>query len=129
MSSRFFRSKVKVNPLEKAFQPCPDFELAPLTQYPREIFLTSNTHRQMINGIIIGLAVAFNDIKDVFWVDYQLDKGKPSKPGATTYNGQWSGMAARNMRLAAGIMFEVINTLRRNKKLFQDDIYLAAVNK
>src|SRR5262249_29027743 len=49
---------------------CPDFSLAPLKEYPREVLLSesgadANSDRERLKRLTLMLALAFNDLKDL----------------------------------------------------------------
>ena len=45
------------------FQPCPDFDLAPLEKLPANILVTRDPEELKLNGFMLSLSLIFNDIK------------------------------------------------------------------
>ena len=82
---------------------CPDFDLAPLKRYRRDVLQVRQTEDEQTaqaKRFTLALALAFNDIKDLAWSQEQLDKGKPEDSTAIDgYRGQWVGMSATYLRL------------------------------
>lgn len=61
-----------------------DFDLANLTSFKPDLLVNNNCEGQT-DLFIIGLALAFNNIKDLLWLDHVFSK-RPSGPsGAKTY--------------------------------------------
>jgi hypothetical protein len=100
---------------------CPDFNLVAPREYRRDLLLERNGDDErtvQLKGFTIALALAFNDIKDVMWVNLQLHKCEPEEPPRIdTYRGQWVGMNGAFNRYAAGFMTEMGNCLKAAKEM------------
>ncbi len=89
---------------------CPDFELADPVQYDAAVLLPVDGEPKLLRQtkeLMLLLAVAFNDIKMLAWIDEQLNKGRPVKGERTPYAGQWSGAAEWLERISSGLVHEL----------------------
>lgn len=94
---------------------CPDFDLAPLTDFPPEVFGTIGDDD--VDAFVLSLAFAYNDLKDFEWVAEQLKKCKPQRQEVSTHNGQWAGMTSFvNRHLLAHLheLLQAIETAHNN---------------
>jgi hypothetical protein len=97
---------------------CPDFDLAPLRAYRRDVLLQRDGDDErtvLLKGFTLALALAFNDIKDIGWAAYQLRKGTwpEGVPRVSAYVGQWVGMDIAFGRFSAGFMTELGHCIER----------------
>ena len=91
-----------------AIPKCPDFELAPLRAYPPEVLAADSDGAE---GLVLSLALAFNDMKGIQWWTYQLGKCEP-KPGVDPEAGQWLGMRLQTTRLTLLILHEALKAIK-----------------
>lgn len=99
---------------------CPDMELAPARDFDPDILLPGEGEAADIvatKEFVLLLALAFNDIKALCWVDDQLRKGAPEKkasepPRADPYPGNWVGTLKTFDRLSSGVVNETYRLVR-----------------
>jgi hypothetical protein len=107
---------------------CSDFELEALEELPRNI-LASDPEKKAVNAFILTLAVAFNDLKGIFWVAQQLVNGRPENPDINEYCGQWSGLNLQTKRLAVGIFYELLCAINKNRTTIAHPDFQEALNR
>lgn len=90
--------------------PCPDFELAPLTKWSPKILPEKG--KDPPGALSLALSIAFNDFKDIQWVNHQLRKCRPER-AISAERGQWMGMVQFINRRLAALMFELLEALAR----------------
>jgi hypothetical protein len=101
---------------------CPDFALAPLKKYPRELLLADpgadeDDVRERMKRLTLTLALAFNDSKDLSWMFCQLSYGQPKNKTVSPYVGQWYGMRGFVLRTLVGFIGELVRALEKNRDL------------
>lgn len=110
---------------------CPDFNyLEPLTSLPRRLCLTKP--EDPLSGLMLCLALAYNDLKGISWMDRQLIKCMPDDAAAITpESGQWNGMRIQAARYAFAIGHEILELLKRAtaKKHLRSEGYLRVLAK
>jgi hypothetical protein len=96
--------------------PLHDFELAPLIPFPATIFSGKKDDR--VGALILSLSLAFNDLKNLAWFQWQIESGwDRSKPdGITAYEGQLHGMRAWYSRMVVALLHEVLLAIREAQK-------------
>lgn len=85
--------------------PLPDFDLAPLRKFDPRTFTSSTPS---VDAFVLSLALAYNDLKDLEWIAWQLKKGEPEKQGISEYNGQFYGFRIHITRLTLAFLHEVM---------------------
>ncbi len=104
-----------------------DFDLAPLSEYPPDLFdMTNKT-----DVAVVALAHAYNEQKLLWWVFEQTSKGKPQNDEVSAYAGQWHGMRNTLVRLIHSSAHELLVAVRRagNEGAFKDAVFIASVSK
>ena len=92
----------------------PDFELAPLQEFPVELFLSDNCAPKDLREFVLGLALAFNDAKGYEWWIVQLMKGPPTDTQVPSpYFGQHSGMTVQILRTYFAMFHEVCEMINK----------------
>ena len=92
---------------------CPDFDLAPLKAYRPEI-LSGQGPTSEEDAFVLGLAVAYNDIKGMYWFLQQLKTCKPDDTVKVSAElGQWRGMRIQVTRFLLGITHEILRAVSR----------------
>jgi hypothetical protein len=76
--------------------------------------------KDLVGMLMLGLALAFNDLKDVEYLVYQISKLLPqATTAALAPRGQLAGMQAHLARTLCGIAHEVIELLKRNREAIE----------
>jgi hypothetical protein len=113
---------------------CPDFSLAPLKEYPRELLVPEpgaeeKGDRERLKRLALTLALAFNDAKDLSWFFCQLSYGQPQEKKVSPYVGQWYGMRGFVLRTLIGFVGELVRALEKNRDLLSSSECKAAVDR
>lgn len=78
-----------------------------------------------IDRFVLSLCLAFNDLKDILWLQHQLNKGTPVSPQerrkSTGYNGQLGGMKIYTTRLLCAITFKILSAIKENRQVWEND--------
>lgn len=85
--------------------PLPDFDLAPLRKFDPKAFKSKYAG---VDAFVLSLALAYNDLKDLEWVVWQLKKGEPEENEISAYNGQFYGFRIHMTRLTIAFLHEVV---------------------
>jgi hypothetical protein len=101
-------------PSTVATKRCPDFDLAPLTELPPEVFQRAG-HND-VDAFILSLALAYNDLKDINWTVEQLSKCKPTT-AVTAEVAQWSGMNIFTNRQTLALLNELLQAIAAHRHL------------
>jgi len=96
--------------------PLPEFDLAPLQKFDRDLFLSSGESRK-VNGFILSLALIYNDLKGMLWVLSILNQGKQEPYVVNEYCGQLVGMDRQMLRYLIGVLNELLILINKNKSL------------
>lgn len=88
----------------------PDFGLAPLTEFDPNVLKSGNRD---VDGFVLSLALAYNDLKSIGWTHYQVDRHRPSQMRADPVAGQISGMTVWVMRMSMAIFHELLKLVRK----------------
>lgn len=110
--------------------PLPDFELAPPEAIDPQALIRDA--KDDVGALMLGLALAYNDLKDVDYVVYQLSQ-LVSKAQADTVarQGQFGGMQHHAARVLCGIAHEILNLLSKSRGVIESkefQSYLAPLN-
>jgi hypothetical protein len=113
-------------PREPSFTPCPDFDLAPLRSFPKEVFRPDRP----ADDFVLVLSVAFNDLKGMMWIIEQLNNCRPPQFKAEPYTGQWQGMQVQAKRFIVGIINELLvaTEAAEDKGILKDALFTKAVS-
>ena len=91
-------------------QDCPDFELANLIELPRDLFPLAGTDQ--LGAFVLSLALAYNDLKGVYWWSKQLDRCAPADQHTINrYLGQWVGEWSQIGRYSIGVIHEILRAV------------------
>jgi hypothetical protein len=106
--------------------PCPDFALAPLRDYSPDIFNPDSA----ADNFVLVLAVAFNDLKAIMWLHYQVTKCMSSDGKIDAVDGQARGIGVFVSRYLLGLTYELLLAIdeARDAGVFQDPIFAKAVS-
>jgi hypothetical protein len=97
---------------------CPEFELVPLTKFPKNIFLKNRDEDESkFRAFILSIAHVYNNFKDLTWWHYQLGKGKPVSDEINPYYGQYNGMRVQTKRLSLALLCEVLSLIKNNQSV------------
>lgn len=87
------------------------FVLAPLRKYrPRAVIGDSNQDR--FNDFVLALALAFNDLKDLYLFRKSLSVTEPDPAEISPHAGQWNGMTIHLDRLMIAHLHETLMLIR-----------------
>lgn len=86
-------------------RPPPDFELAPLTEFDPEVLSQGPAE---LDGFILALALAYNDLKTLEWLHYQLVLARPKDERVSPYDGQRQGMEIHVTRMKLALAHELL---------------------
>src|SRR5262245_15231819 len=102
------------------------WELAPKVEVPA-IKLVHHESDQM-GRFMVALSLAFNDLKGmVLFEQYLLSIGRPGPDDWSANAGQWRGAAGQIHRWIAGILYEVMKLIAKNKMLLRSKELLGLV--
>jgi hypothetical protein len=91
------------------------FRLAPLQSFDPDVLLTGNDE---LDGFIVGLAVAYNDLKGVHWMNYMLENHQPTDAKEISPEaGQWNGMRVGASRWLMALSHEILHAVARASEL------------
>lgn len=93
--------------LKKAPAPPPDFDLAPLTSYPPEVF---RSNEPPVDEFVLSLALAYNDLKSIEWVIQQMKRAR-RKAAIDAVTGQLLGMGIWGSRMTLGLIHELLKAI------------------
>ena len=105
--------------------PCPDFDLAPLSTFPPEVFQRNDE----LHAFVLSLALAYNDLKDISWMMRQLDRCQQEGSVPTPELGQWAGMRIFVNRRTFAILNEVVVAFQRQRPLLERSAIAACVKR
>jgi len=67
------------------------FNLADLKDFDPVLLVTGD---EAVDGFVLSLALAYNDVKTMQWMNFMLDCNRPTPADAiTAVSGQWNGCA------------------------------------
>lgn len=87
----------------------PHFNLASLKEVHPSLLVTGEGTR--VEHLFLGLALIFNDLKDVFWLEAVFGDYEVSKT-INPVTGQYNGMRQRSIRIGASILHELLELLK-----------------
>jgi len=95
-------------------RPCPELtSLAPPVGLPPNILHPDSK----FDRVLLGLALACNDLHDCLWVLSQTDRGRPKTPRLNGYDGGRMGLELWATRVLAGILNELLDAIKKNHGL------------
>jgi hypothetical protein len=113
-------AKIQAKQRAKA-PPLSDFELAELADINPQLLQSEHGHDRDIDTLMLGLSLAFNDLKDFLWFYSRLGPGAQHYPQTPLHpqRGQISGMTLRMMRSIATTLHELLKLLEEKKHVTQ----------
>lgn len=102
-----------------------DFELAPLTHVPPGVLIDPKTNDKL-DGFVLALALAFNDLKLFGMVHYQLHQS-PQAKAISPESGEHSGITCQVFRYVAAALHEVLKLIEKHQPLFTDPRFVQAL--
>ncbi len=97
-------------------------ELAKLQWFDPEVFKEDSEVSLDVCGFVLALALIFNDIKNIALFNQVLNESKPE--GTFVESKEWGEFSALEHfidRLTIGILHELFNLIKNNKKVLEDD--------
>ncbi len=90
--------------------------LAPLEVFDPAAFSGDHQYPQELCDFVLGLALIYNDFKDIYIVQALLDRGEPEESFAETPAwGQYTAFRAHAIRLHAGLVHELLEFIQDNE--------------
>jgi hypothetical protein len=110
----------------------PNYDLAPLKVYPREVLLIGEKDSDELKDLkrlTLTLALVYNDLKDLDWAHeflayWALPPDQARVP--TPYLGQHRGMTALFVRHACGVVAELDHVLHAKRDFIKSKAFAAA---
>jgi hypothetical protein len=90
------------------------FSLAELQEFDPGLLLTGDGG---VDGFVLALALAYNDLKSVHWMNFMLERNKPTPVDAVTpVSGQWNGMRVQAARWEMALAHEILHAIAHAKE-------------
>ena len=87
------------------------FSLAPLQDFDPALLISGDDD---VDGFVLSLALAYNDLKSIHWMNYMLEQNKPAQIDALTpISGQWNGMRVQVARWSMALAHEIMHAIAR----------------
>lgn len=104
-------------------------ELHPLETFDPIAFRGDETVPQSVCDLVLALALAFNDLKDIFYAHIILEEYKQdgTPPPRTRAFGLYNGVNVHLLRLLMGTVYELLNLIGRKEAIVQDAAFLKTV--
>ena len=104
-----------------------DFGLSDPVPLPPEILRSDDRE---LDAFVLSLALAFNDLKVVEWVNLQMSRHRRPEAGVDPVQGQISGFSVWGARTSLGLIHEVMRAIEvaEGNGLLQRPIILETVN-
>jgi hypothetical protein len=108
----------------------PDYDLAEtITFGPRNFYRSDlKPQEKETREIILVLSLMFNDMKDLVYLHYQLNKGACVSKVVSRYRGQWTGMQEHAFRILMSTFREVLETFQKNSSVFNSVEFVRSLN-
>jgi hypothetical protein len=85
------------------------FNLAQLQTFDPALLLTGDA---ALDGFVLSLALAYNDLKSIHWMNYVLECHKPRSVDAiTAVSGQWNGIRVQAARWLMALASEILHAV------------------
>jgi hypothetical protein len=92
-----------------------EFGLGPLKGIDPRVLVSGDDD---VDGFVLSLALAYNDIKTIQWINFILEKHQPSNTNEISADaGQWNGMRVQAARWLMALAHEVILAIARAKEI------------
>jgi hypothetical protein len=88
--------------------------MEPLSTFPVETFLADDETPQCVCEFMLALALVYNDLRDLWIMRMLVFEGKVSPEPPTPALGEYAGRLIREIRLAAGMLEELFDLIRKN---------------
>lgn len=90
------------------------FNLADLKDFDPVLLVTGD---QAVDGFVLSLALAYNDVKTMQWMNFMLDCNRPTPADAiTAASGQWNGMRVQVARWLMALTHEILRAIAHAKE-------------
>ena len=90
------RARAQKDEMKRAWVDVLQFGLGPLQDFDPELLLTGDDE---VDGFVLALAVGYNDLKGIQWMNWMLSSHHPSdKQELSADAGQWNGMRSGKLR-------------------------------
>lgn len=104
--------------------------LAPAKPFDQRAFSRDAEWPQDLCDLMLALALAFNDFKDVLAAHVLLNSVQPAgKPALTAEWGSHGGMVVHVMRIQCGLVFEMLELLRKKSRVLNSDAFQSIVKR
>ena len=90
-----------------------EFGLAPLRPIDPELLVTGDDD---VDGFVLSLALAYNDIKTIHWMNFLLQKHQPADTSTISPEAaQWNGMRVQAARWLMALAHEILHAIAHAK--------------
>jgi hypothetical protein len=90
----------------------PEYDLAPLAAYPRDVLWSENPTRARVDRFVLTLALIHNDFKSILWLQHQLRRrGKPDA-AISAQVGEYFGLGIFVSRQLLGLTHELLEATK-----------------
>jgi hypothetical protein len=90
--------------------------LAPLETFNPEAFLGSADVPQSVCDLVLCLALAYNDLRDIIFVRLLLSNVRPAQPGISPEHGQYGGLVIGALRIQVGRVHELLKLIAKSEQ-------------
>jgi hypothetical protein len=97
--------------------------LAPLESFDPKAFLGSADVPQSVCDLVLCLALAYNDLRDIIFVRLLLGNVRPSQSGISPEHGQYGGLVIAALRIQVGRVHELLKLIAKNKQEFDHPFF------
>lgn len=105
-------------------------ELVPLEHISAGVFEPEDTVPANVCNLVLSLALAYNDLRDVMLAHLLLNEVRPlDEHNISPARGNFGGMRTSVLRIQAGVIHELIDLVRRSKDAATHTAFLALVKK
>lgn len=101
--------------------------LSPLETFDPIAFQGDETVPQRVCNFVLALALAFNDLKDIFYAHIVLQDYKQDGTPRNRAFGLYSGMNLHLLRLIMGTIHELLNLIQEEEAVIQDAAFRETV--
>jgi hypothetical protein len=105
-------------------------DLAPLEYVQPEVFAPDGKVPAHVCNLVLSLALAYNDLRDVMMAHVLLTEARPlNAPDISPARGNFGGLRSAVRRIQAGVVHELLDLVRRSKAAATHPSFLALTRK
>ena len=106
------------------------YQLAPMSEFNREVFRDKDPLRQEVCDFVLALAVFHNDFKDSIFAYFQHSNSQSKiTKGINPDYAQWGGIRIHIVRILFGQLWEFLELIKSNKRSVSHSLFLDVLKK